>query len=62
MDEIKLEVELADGKAARELQEMMRKQLGLRVRVVPVTPGRAAAARRQGAAGGRRAPGQVVGP
>src|SRR5215213_7158869 len=39
MDEIKLEVELADGKAARELQEMMRKQLGLRVRVVPVTPG-----------------------
>jgi phenylacetate-CoA ligase len=39
MDEIKLEVELADGKAARELQEVMRKQLGLRVRVVPVTPG-----------------------
>jgi phenylacetate-CoA ligase len=39
LDEIKLEVELADGKAARELQEMMRKQLGLRVRVVPVTPG-----------------------
>ena len=39
MDEIKLEVELGDGKAARELQETMRKQLGLRVRVVPVTPG-----------------------
>jgi phenylacetate-coenzyme A ligase PaaK-like adenylate-forming protein len=39
MDEIKLEVELEDGKAARELQDMMRKQLGLRVRVVPVTPG-----------------------
>ena len=39
MDEIKLEVELADGKVARELQEVMRKQLGLRVRVVPVTPG-----------------------
>jgi phenylacetate-CoA ligase len=39
MDEIKLEVELSDGGAARRLQELMRQQLGLRVRVVPVTPG-----------------------
>jgi phenylacetate-coenzyme A ligase PaaK-like adenylate-forming protein len=39
LDEIKLEVELADGRAARRLQEVMRQQLGLRVRVVPVTPG-----------------------
>jgi phenylacetate-CoA ligase len=39
MDEIKLEVELEDGKTARELHDTMRKQLGLRVRVVPVAPG-----------------------
>ncbi|HYY23830.1 MAG TPA: AMP-binding protein [Thermoleophilaceae bacterium] len=39
MDEIKLEVELPDGGAARRLQETMRQQLGLRVRVVPVTHG-----------------------
>jgi phenylacetate-CoA ligase len=39
MDEIKLEVELPQGAAARHLQELMRQQLGLRVRVVPVTPG-----------------------
>jgi phenylacetate-CoA ligase len=39
MDEIKLEVELAEGGAARSLQETMRQQLGLRVRVVPVAPG-----------------------
>jgi phenylacetate-CoA ligase len=39
MDEIKLEVELPQGAAARRLQELMRQQLGLRVRVVPVTPG-----------------------
>jgi phenylacetate-CoA ligase len=39
LDEIKLEVELSDGGAARSLQEVMRQQLGLRVRVVPVTPG-----------------------
>ena len=39
MDEIKLEVELADGAAARGLQESMRQQLGLRVRIVPVAPG-----------------------
>jgi phenylacetate-CoA ligase len=39
MDEIKLEVELSDGAAARRLQELMRQQLGLRVRIVPVAPG-----------------------
>jgi phenylacetate-CoA ligase len=39
MDEIKLEVELDEGPAARQLQEVMRQQLGLRVRVVPVAPG-----------------------
>jgi phenylacetate-coenzyme A ligase PaaK-like adenylate-forming protein len=39
MDEIKLEVELEDGSAARRLQDMMRQQFGLRVRVVPVVPG-----------------------
>jgi phenylacetate-CoA ligase len=39
MDEIKLEVELQEGSAARRLQETMRQQLGLRVRVVPVAPG-----------------------
>ncbi len=39
MDEIKLEVELEQGTDARRLQEQMRQQLGLRVRVVPVAPG-----------------------
>jgi len=39
MDEVKLEVELSDGRAARRLQDTMRHGLGLRVRVVPVTPG-----------------------
>jgi phenylacetate-CoA ligase len=39
MDEIKLEVELSDGAAARRLQDTMRQRLGLRVRVVPVAPG-----------------------
>jgi phenylacetate-CoA ligase len=39
MDEIKLEVELEEGAGARRLQDLMRQQLGLRVRVVPVTPG-----------------------
>jgi phenylacetate-CoA ligase len=39
MDEIKLEVELPAGPEARELQELMRQQLGLRVRVVPVAVG-----------------------
>src|SRR5215218_7790078 len=39
MDEIKLEVELSDGAAGRRLQDLMRQQLGLRVRVVPVAPG-----------------------
>jgi phenylacetate-CoA ligase len=39
MDEVKLEVELDQGPDARNLQEVMRQQLGLRVRVVPVAPG-----------------------
>ena len=39
MDEIKLEVELDEGSGARRLQEIMRQQLGLRVRIVPVTAG-----------------------
>jgi phenylacetate-CoA ligase len=39
LDEVKLEVELEDGSEARQLQETMRQQLGLRVRVVPVAPG-----------------------
>jgi phenylacetate-CoA ligase len=39
MDEIKLEVELPDGGASRELHELMRQRLGLRVRLVPVAPG-----------------------
>jgi phenylacetate-CoA ligase len=39
MDEVKLEVELEEGGDARRLQEIMRQQLGLRVRVVPVSPG-----------------------
>jgi phenylacetate-CoA ligase len=39
MDEIKLEVELGEGGDARLLQETMRQQLGLRVRIVPVAPG-----------------------
>jgi phenylacetate-CoA ligase len=39
MDEVKLEVELARGGTARTLQDVMRQQLGLRVRVVPVGPG-----------------------
>ena len=39
MDEVKLEVELPGGSEARELQELMRQRLGLRVRVVPVAAG-----------------------
>jgi phenylacetate-CoA ligase len=39
MDEIKLEVELEEGSGARHLQDSMRQQLGLRVRVVPVAAG-----------------------
>ncbi len=39
LDEIKLEVELPEGGGARSLQETMRQQLGLRVRVVPVAAG-----------------------
>jgi phenylacetate-CoA ligase len=39
MDEIRLDVEIDDGGDARDLQELIRQQLGLRVRVVPVSPG-----------------------
>jgi phenylacetate-CoA ligase len=39
MDEIKLEVELDDGADVRRLQDLIRQQLGLRVRLVPVAPG-----------------------
>jgi phenylacetate-CoA ligase len=39
MDEVKLEVELDDSSAARKLQDVMRHQLGLRIRIVPVAPG-----------------------
>lgn len=39
MDEVKLEVELLEPVSARRIQERMRRQLGLRVRVVPLRPG-----------------------
>jgi phenylacetate-CoA ligase len=39
MDEIRLEVEIDGGGAARRLQELIRQQLGLRVRVVPIALG-----------------------
>ncbi len=39
LDEVKLEVELSDGSQARRLQDVMRHQLGLRIRIVPVSPG-----------------------
>jgi phenylacetate-CoA ligase len=39
MDEVKLEAELSDTVSARRIQERMRRQLGLRVRVVPLRPG-----------------------
>jgi phenylacetate-CoA ligase len=39
MDEVKLEVELENGTSARRLQDVMRHQLGLRIRIVPVAPG-----------------------
>ncbi len=55
MDEIKLEVELPGGPEARELQELMRQQLGLRVRVVPVAAGVLPRQDGQGTARGRRA-------
>jgi phenylacetate-CoA ligase len=50
MDEVKLEVELADGGSARALYDTMRQQLDLRVRVVPVGPG---VLRRSGRRAGR---------
>jgi phenylacetate-CoA ligase len=39
MDEIKIEVELAQALEARAIQARMRQRLGLRVRLVPVRPG-----------------------
>jgi phenylacetate-CoA ligase len=39
MDEVKVEVELADPSEARRMQARMRQHLGLRVRIVPVKPG-----------------------
>jgi phenylacetate-CoA ligase len=39
MDEVKVEVELAHAREAREIQERLRQSLGLRVRIVPVKPG-----------------------
>lgn len=39
MDEVKLEVELSVTASARAIQERMRRDLGLRVRVVPLAPG-----------------------
>jgi len=39
MDEIKIEVELAQPLEARAIQARMRQRLGLRVRLVPVRPG-----------------------
>jgi phenylacetate-CoA ligase len=39
MDEVKVEVELAQPRVAREIQARLRQTLGLRVRIVPVKPG-----------------------
>ena len=39
MDEVKVEVELAHAREAREIQARLRQALGLRVRIVPVAPG-----------------------
>ncbi len=39
MDEVKVEVELANAREAREIQARLRQALGLRVRIVPVKPG-----------------------
>jgi phenylacetate-CoA ligase len=39
MDEVKVEVELAQPREAREIQARLRQSLGLRVRIVPVKPG-----------------------
>ena len=60
MDEVKLEVELDRRHRARaRLQETMRQQLGLRVRVVPIAPGVLPRHDRQVAPGGRRAHAEV---
>jgi phenylacetate-CoA ligase len=39
MDEVKVEVELAQPREARDIQARLRQTLGLRVRIVPVQPG-----------------------
>jgi phenylacetate-CoA ligase len=39
MDEVKVEVELAQPSAARAIQARLRTSLGLRVRIVPLKPG-----------------------
>ena len=39
MDEVKVEVELAQPREARAIQDRLRQRLGLRVRIVPVRPG-----------------------
>jgi phenylacetate-CoA ligase len=39
MDEVKVEVELAQPALAREIQATLRQRLGLRVRIVPLKPG-----------------------
>jgi phenylacetate-CoA ligase len=39
MDEVKVEVELAQPREARDIQDRLRHRLGLRVRIVPVKPG-----------------------
>ena len=39
MDEVKVEVELAQAREARDIQDRLRQTLGLRVRIVPVKPG-----------------------
>jgi len=39
MDEVKVEVELANAREARDIQARLRQTLGLRVRIVPVKPG-----------------------
>ena len=39
MDEVKVEVELAQPSRAREIQARLRQRLGLRIRIVPLKPG-----------------------
>ena len=49
MDEVKVEVELANAREARDIQARLRQTLGLRVRIVPVKAGILPDLRRQGA-------------